>query len=117
MHEYPLTQQIIRIAETYALENRAARVTRIRLVIGEAAGIVADSILLYFDLIAEGTLCENAQISIETVKPMLRCKACGALFLRKPFSFQCTEEGCAGQGEPTDIGREFTVKSIEIEKE
>jgi hydrogenase nickel incorporation protein HypA/HybF len=75
---------------------------------------VADSIALYFDLIAEGTCCAGASLCIERVAPMLRCKVCGRLFERRPFEFNCTAAGCPGEGEPTEIGREFLIRSIEI---
>ena len=115
MHEYPLTKQIIQIAEEHAKEQKAKRVTQINLVVGEYSGIVADCVQLYFDLIAEGTLCEGAELQIEKVTPLLKCTKCGHRFERKPFSFQCTAEGCDGEGEPTEVGREFYVKSIEVE--
>ena len=88
------------------------RIKKIVLVIGEASGIVGESIRLYFDIIAENTVCEGAALEIETVKPMLKCKTCGALFERKPFEFECV---CGDEGFPTDIGREFYVKYIEVE--
>jgi hydrogenase nickel incorporation protein HypA/HybF len=47
---------------------------------------------------------------------MLRCAKCGAHFIRKPFEFRCPDPDCGGDGEPTDIGREFFVKSIEIDE-
>jgi len=109
LHEYSLAQRVI---ETAAAHANGARVTSITLVIGGDAGILGESLRLYFDLIAAGTVCAAAKLEIETVTPMLRCKACGALFVRKPFSFDCP---CGGEGAPTDIGREFYVKSIEVE--
>ncbi|MCL2343906.1 MAG: hydrogenase maturation nickel metallochaperone HypA [Firmicutes bacterium] len=109
MHEYSLAR---RIAETAAQYANGAKVNSVSLLVGEDSGVLAESVKLYFDLIAAGTVCENAKIEIETVKPMLRCKACGALFARKPFSFACP---CGGEGLPTDIGREFYIKSIEVE--
>ena len=112
MHEYQVTLEIIRIAEKHASEHNAAAVKQINLVVGEESGYVGDSVRLYFDLIAEGTLCEDAELVIETVKPKLRCEACGKLFERKPFSFTCP--GCGGGARPTEIGREFFVKSVEV---
>jgi hydrogenase nickel incorporation protein HypA/HybF len=73
---------------------------------------VADSINLYFEIIAEGTLCEKAKLNIERVKPKLKCTRCGEYFERRPFSFECPS--CKGEGEPTEIGKEFYLKSIEI---
>ena len=109
MHEYSLAQSIIEIAAEYA-GNSAVK--KIALVIGESSGILGESISLYFDIIAKETVCGGAELEIETVKPMLKCKKCGSLFERKPFSFNCV---CGGEGEPTEIGREFYIKHIEIE--
>lgn len=109
MHEYPLARSILQTAEAYA---GGAKVKKIALVIGESSGILGESLRMYFDLFAENTACEGAAIDIETLQSRLRCKSCGALFERKPFSFECP---CGGEGRPTDIGREFYLKHIEVE--
>lgn len=114
MHEYPITQRIIEIAEEYAIKNGASKVNQINLVVGDYSGYVSDSIELYFEIIAKGSLCEHARLNIERVKPMLKCQACGKLFARKPFSFECPH--CKGEGIPTEIGQEFYMKSIEVER-
>ncbi len=112
MHEYPITQRIIEIADEYAAKNNASEVKVINLVVGDYCGYVASSIELYFDLIAEGKLCEKAKLNIERVVPKLKCSSCGELFVRKPFSFECPN--CKGEGSPTEIGQEFYIRSIEI---
>ena len=112
MHEYPVTVQIVDIASETASKNNG-RVRRIDLVVGEDSGFIGESIQMYFDVVAEGTLCEGAQLFIEDVKPQLRCDSCGKLFERKRFSFQCPF--CGGDGSPTEIGKEFYVKSVELE--
>lgn len=113
VHELPITQRIIDIASQAAAERGEGRVTKIFLVIGDASGYMADSIQLYFDLISAGSRCEGAALEFESVKSMLKCETCEALFERKPFDFTCP---CGGQGRPTEIGREFYVKAIEVEK-
>ena len=113
MHELPITQRIIDISSDAARERGAGKVTEIQLVVGDASGYMADSIQLYFDLISAGSLCEGACLTFEFVKSMLKCESCGRLFERKPFDFSCP---CGGQGRPTEIGREFYVKAIEVEK-
>ena len=114
MHEYPVTVQIVDIASETAKRNNG-RVRRIDLVVGEDSGFIGESIQMYFDVVAEGTLCEGAQLFIEAVKPQLRCDSCGNLFERKRFSFHCPF--CGGDGSPTEIGKEFYVKSVELEVE
>lgn len=112
MHEYPITQRIIEIAQEYAVKNNADQVMVINLVVGDYSGYVFSSIELYFDIIAEGSMCEKAKLTIERIAPKLKCNQCGELFLRKPFSFECPF--CKGEGGPTEIGKEFYIKSIEI---
>ena len=88
MHKYPVTLEIIRLAEKTAEENHG-RIRGIHLVIGEDSGFIGESIQMYFDVLAAGTLCEGAQVTIEGVKPKLSCEKCGKLFERKRFSFTC----------------------------
>lgn len=114
MHEYPITQRIVEIACDYARESGSERVLHITLVAGDSAGYVPDTVKLYFDEIAKGTLCEGAELEIKRVIPKLRCKACGELFVRKPFEFTCPS--CGGDGEPTEIGREFYMESITVQE-
>jgi hydrogenase nickel incorporation protein HypA/HybF len=112
MHEYPITQRIIEIADEYAVKYEAAEVKAINLIVGDYCGYVASSIELYFEIIAEGSRCRNAKLNIERVTPKLKCNSCGELFERKPFSFECPH--CGGEGSPTEYGKEFYIKSIEI---
>ncbi len=113
MHEYPITEHIVHMAEEHCRKAGAGKVVRIDLVVGDYSGYVPESIRMYFDLIAEGSLCEGAALGITRIKPQLRCPACGTLFHRQPMSFACPE--CGADGEPTEIGKEFYIESIEVE--
>lgn len=113
MHEYPITEQIVKIAEKHCKENGGSRVAKVKLVIGDYSGYVGDSVHMYFDLIAEGTICENAEVEIQHIKPKLKCPECGEIFAKQYLSFACPK--CGADGEPTDIGKEFYIESIEIE--
>lgn len=115
MHEYPITKRIVEIAEEHAKKEHASRVVQVNLVVGDYSGFIGESISMYFDIISEGTLCEGAAVNIRRIKPMLECRNCGELFEKVPFSFECPK--CGGEGGPTEIGKEFYIESIEIEKE
>lgn len=112
MHEYPITKRIIEIADEFARKNNVPEVKQINLVVGDYSGYVADSIELYFDIIAEGSLCEKARLNIQRIKPMLKCNVCGEMFIREPYSFKCPV--CKEEGSPTEEGKEFYIKSIEV---
>ncbi len=112
MHEYPVTLEIVRMAEEAARE-RGGRVRAVHLVCGEDSGCIGESIQMYFDGVSEGTLCEGATLTICGVASLLRCDACGHLFKRKRYSFTCPQ--CGGDGSPTEIGKEFYIESVDIE--
>jgi hydrogenase nickel incorporation protein HypA/HybF len=113
MHEYPLTDRIVRIAVETAERQNAKKVTAVSLVIGETSGVIAESVQMYFDMIAQGTLAEGAVLNIRAVKPQMRCPRCNKNFIRPRFSFECPD--CGTLGSPTDIGKEFYVESVELE--
>lgn len=113
MHELPVTKHIVDIAEKHCLENGGNKVLAVNLVIGEYSGLVGEAIQTYFDVITEGTVCEGAVCNFESIKPKLRCNKCGKLFTKQLLTFDCPY--CDGQGEATEIGKEFYIKNIEIE--
>lgn len=112
MHEYPVTERIIEIAKKHCEMAQASRVEAITLVVGEQSGFIGESIQMYFDIMAEGTVCEGAALILKPVKPLLECRACGARFQRRPLSFSCPE--CGGEGAPTDVGKEFYIEAIAV---
>lgn len=113
MHEYGLTEKIVRTASETAAANRAKKVTAVYLVIGETSGVLTESVQMYFDLIAEGTEAAGALLKIKTVKPEMYCSRCGKNFIRQRCSFDCPV--CGGTGSPTEVGREFYIDKIELE--
>ena len=113
MHEYPITEQIIKIATDHCKKSGGKKVTTVNLVIGDYSGYVGESVQMYFDIIAQDTICEGALVNINHIKPKLKCPHCGELFEKKPMSFECPK--CGEQGEPSEIGKEFYIESIEIE--
>ena len=113
MHEYSLTQRIVGIVNETAQGYKNSKVTSVRLVIGENTSIIPDCIQLYYDMIAQGTQAAGARLDVRTVKPQMHCPHCGRNFERRVFSFECPD--CGTPGNPTDIGNEAYVESIELE--
>jgi hydrogenase nickel incorporation protein HypA/HybF len=113
MHEYAVTQSIIDIVAAEAAKRGAARVSAINLVIGDLSSIIDDSVALYFDLIAAGTVAAGAKLHFRRVKPEFYCRNCQKNFSKPPQGFDCPV--CGALGSPTEIGKEFYVESMEID--
>jgi hydrogenase nickel incorporation protein HypA/HybF len=113
MHEASAAASILRIALEEASRRGATRVTRLRVVAGEATGYMEESLAFFLGVLSKGGAAEGAALELSCVKTRLRCRSCGAEFDRRGSSFACPS--CGGPGELTGAGDEFYLDSIEIE--
>ncbi|MGQ9889391.1 MAG: hydrogenase maturation nickel metallochaperone HypA [Aggregatilineales bacterium] len=114
MHELPVTQSVLDIVVRHAERAGAARVTDIRLVIGQLSSIVDDSVQFYWDMIAAGTIAEGARLHFQRVPAQMQCQACGASFaLAASADFTCPQ--CGSRSVRVTGGEEFYVESIDVE--
>jgi len=58
MHEFGVTENIVKIASDKATEAQASKITKINLVVGELSGFVPDCIQFYFDFLSKDTVAE-----------------------------------------------------------
>lgn len=113
MHELSIVQNILDIAETEAKKNNAAKIIKIRLKIGEMAGVVVDSIRFCFESIKYNTIARDAELLIDHVPLTGRCKNCGVDFRIKDYQFIC--KNCNGNKVEIIGGKELQVEELEAE--
>jgi hydrogenase nickel incorporation protein HypA/HybF len=101
----------------YALKRLAeegkSRVTKLYLTVGESSGYSADTIVMFFKELSEGTPCEGAEVVVNTTKSMLECPACGKVFPRVLMQYNCPS--CQTEGRPSKAGTEVEITGIEVE--
>jgi len=114
MHELPITQSIVEIAVRHGEQANARRVTDIYLVIGQLSSVVDDSVLFYWDLISENTICEGAQVHFERIPAKLHCLDCNHIFTIPDGLTPCTQ--CNSTLVKIINGKEFRFDSIKIEE-
>lgn len=113
MHEYAVTTSILNTAIEEAAKAGAARITEIRLAIGELSTILDESVQLYFDLLSENTPAQGARLVFNRIPAEFRCKSCGQVFHKPRQGFDCPV--CGNLGVPTGKGREFHIESLQVE--
>lgn len=114
MHELSITQEIVRIVEeTRSGADPEARVRRVFLRIGKLTGFVEDSVRHYYEILAEGTPLEGAEIVVEEAPLVLLCGECGKQTTPEAPVFYCGE--CGGKDTAIVSGRDLTVVSIELD--
>jgi hydrogenase nickel incorporation protein HypA/HybF len=112
MHEYGITESLLRIVEDSAKEAGATRVTVIRVVVGALTGFVPDSIQFYFETMSKNTVAEGATLEFEGMPVRLRCRTCSEIFEPETREWACLKCGSA----EIDIegGRELYIKEMEV---
>ena len=114
MHELAVAQSIVDAVEARAAECNATRVKGVRLKIGEASGIVTDSLTFCFEMLAslDPTLA-GAQLLIDTVPHRAQCRHCATEFSVINFVAQCPT--CKEWSSEIVSGTELQILEMEIE--
>src|SRR2546421_11297375 len=114
MHELSIAQSIVDVVEARAVECNAARVKSVRLRIGEANGVVIDSLTFCFEMLTslDPTLA-GAQLVIDRVPHLARCHHCAGEFLVTNFITQCPT--CQEWDTEVVSGTELQILDMEIE--
>jgi len=113
MHELSICESILDIMQEQAAEHGKSRVTRIKLVVGEMAGVVEDALRFSFEVVTKGTLAEGASLEIEVLPITARCKDCGREFGVEGYAFSCAH--CGSPSIEVVSGRELMVEDMDLE--
>jgi hydrogenase nickel incorporation protein HypA/HybF len=92
MHELSIADAIVAIAEEHAAGRRVAKV---EVKIGHLRQVVPSALQLAFELVAEGTLVEGAELEVEDIPVRVACRSCAADGRVAEFPFTCTSCGTA----------------------
>jgi hydrogenase nickel incorporation protein HypA/HybF len=114
LHELSIAQSIVEAVEVKATGLSATRVKGVRLRIGEASGIVTDSLTFCFEMLASSDpVLAGAQLQIEDVPHRARCHRCDQEFAVVNYIAQCPT--CQEWSSDIISGTELLVLEMEIE--
>jgi hydrogenase nickel incorporation protein HypA/HybF len=113
MHELSVTESLLQIAMEHAEKANATRVTDLHIVIGELASMVDDSIQFYWDIIAKGSIAEQATLHFHRLPAQLQCNTCGEKYHPTDRELACPK--CNGVNIRIIAGEEFRLESIDVE--
>jgi len=114
VHELAIAQSIVEAVEDKAFECKAAHVKAVRLKIGEASGVVTDSLTFCFEMIAslDPTLA-GAQLLIDTMPHRAYCPHCDREFSVTNYVAQCPT--CKEWSNEIVSGTELQMLEMEFE--
>jgi hydrogenase nickel incorporation protein HypA/HybF len=110
VHELSIAEAVVRIAEAHAVGHRVAKV---ELRVGHLRQVVPSALEFAFELVAEGTTVEGAELELEEVAAAGICRACGAETPLPDFPLHCA--ACGGLDVEVTRGEELLVDSLELE--
>ena len=91
----------------------AQRVLKISLSVGEMTEAIEDALRFAFEALAEGTMCEDAELEITMIPPKSICLECGAEYEHDRFHMLCPE--CGSAFSELLQGKELRIDSIEVD--
>jgi hydrogenase nickel incorporation protein HypA/HybF len=111
LHELSIADSIVQIASHHA---NGRRVIKVRLKVGHLRQVVPSALAFGFELLAEGTLVEGAELEVEDVPATGSCRDCGVESRFESFPLQCV--ACGGFDLKLLEGEELFVESLELEE-
>ena len=111
MHELAIAESVVRIASRHA-DGRL--VTKVCLKVGHLRQVVPSALAFSFELVAQGTSVEGAELALEEVPVTGKCRACAAESRLAQFPLQCA--ACGSFDLELIAGEELYVESLEMEE-
>ena len=111
MHEYSIVASLIDRVQQEAAAHGGSRVHRLHVKIGELSGVELDLLKTAFDTFREQTICDGAELAINTVAASCACPSCNRPVVRGAIL------RCDTCGRPARMleGDEIILERIEME--
>lgn len=112
MHELAIAESVIAIACENAGDRRVAKV---ELTVGHLRQVVPSALEFSFEIAAQGTAAEGAELELTLVPARGACRGCGAETELGGFPFACG--GCGRLDLEIVAGEELVVEALEVTDE
>jgi hydrogenase nickel incorporation protein HypA/HybF len=111
LHELSIAESVVRIA---CRQADGRRVIKVQMKVGYLRQVVPSALSFGFGLLAEGTPVEGAELEMEQIPAVGKCRLCGVESLLVVFPLQCG--GCGSFDLEILKGEELMVESLELEE-
>ena len=111
MHELSIAESVVQIASRHA---NGRRVTKVHLKVGHLRQVVPSALAFSFELVAEGTPVEGAELKMQDVPATGSPRDCWVESRLTSFPLQCS--ACESFDLELLEGEELFVESLELEE-
>lgn len=99
--------------EATLAQHTVERVTQVKLKIGKLTNAEPEALSFAFEAYAKGTVCEGAELIVESIPVRGQCRHCGEEFAVHELLFLCPK--CKHPGIKVIQGEELLLESLEVE--
>lgn len=110
MHELSIAEGIIEVVERTAQQNGVARVKKVRIAVGELAGVDIPSLRFAWDSVTKMGVAQGAELEIERPLGQAWCMDCSVAVPLKKFGDPCPH--CGGFHLTPTGGRDMRVLEL-----
>ena len=107
-----LAESMLELVEETARKNGAARVTAVRIELGQLSQVEREALAFCFDAVARGGLANGAALEIECTPGAAWCMPCGAQVPLAKLGDPCPH--CGGWQLTVVAGEAMRVREIEV---
>ena len=112
MHEVGMMQTVLETAVERARREGARQILLVQMRVGEASGVVPESLQLAFEVVKQKTIAENAKLQVESVPVVCYCTHCHLEFHPLDLLYECPQ--CHRSDFEVRQGKEFELTFLEI---
>ena len=112
MHEVGLMTNALAIALDYATREQASHIHQMTLRVGDLSGVEPEALRFAFDVVTQGTIAEQAQLTIESCPTLCFCHDCQAEFRPTELGYECPI--CQTWSTSILQGKELELASLEV---
>jgi hydrogenase nickel incorporation protein HypA/HybF len=112
LHELAIAESVVEIARRHAAGRQ---VTKVYLKVGHLRQVFPSALTFSFELVAQGTPVEGAELEMEEIPVTGKCRECGAENQLTEFPLQCV--ACGAFDLEILQGEELYVESLELEEQ
>ncbi len=114
VHEMSIVDALLQqVQEEVEKSGHAGRVLGLHLIVGRLSGVHVDSVRFAFEILAPGTIAEDAEVKIDQPQAELVCNVCGACNAIDELTISCPD--CGSSNVSIRGGQDLLLQSIELE--
>jgi hydrogenase nickel incorporation protein HypA/HybF len=112
MHEASIMQNVFDLAFARLQQESATRIVRVRLRVGDLAGVVPEALAFAFEAMKADTPAAQADMEVERVPARLVCRDCHREFQPEDFPASCPD--CGNWAVEIRQGQELDLVQVEF---